>query len=508
MYKVENSEIINLLLERDKNSIYKNSVIFDDNYSYDPNTEIGLLIWNLSQEGYTLTDKDVNLLKRYNIFVGEKEQKKNNFIVLSDFHSYQYPIDKIIEYYLDEYEYIYILGDATDRGPNLDGEGGLDVLFRIKSLAEQYPGRVIYIPGNHDSFIIGNDREDYRSVYTMMVNGGVQTIDDLLKLKQDNFNKYNDLINWLGNLPLQRLHQYNGQVYALAHAFFDQKLYDEDPNYSLNSLFNDSKKHLAGERVLWFRKKDVFGKGKSIADDKVNAMERKIIKECSPSSDVIVVIGHSKTKKGSREHDLINKHGDVVTVHCVDGGIAYNGSMLKYDGGSEVIVTKMHEHNDTSDREYCFDGKSILNNYIISSIYESGREAFNREFYFMPDSITNDEFADAVDSYEKKDEFTYFSGDYQDRLWVYKKIFVLNLVISGLFDKYGDYRKVSEILNAYIITGFSDYITRDGDLRYLLETLGVDDIKFVLEAYNCKDIDSYLRIKVLGNIDKKIKIKI
>ena len=126
----------------------------------------------------------------------------------------------------------------------------------------------------------------------------------------------------------------------------------------------------------------------------------------------------------------------------------------------------------------------------------------------MPDSITNDEFADAVDSYEKKDEFTYFSGDYQDRLWVYKKIFVLNLVISGLFDKYGDYRKVSEILNAYIITGFSDYITRDGDLRYLLETLGVDDIKFVLEAYNCKDIDSYLRIKVLGNIDKKIKIKI
>ena len=37
----------------------------DDNYSYDPNTEIGLLIWNLSQEGYTLTDKDVNLLKRY-----------------------------------------------------------------------------------------------------------------------------------------------------------------------------------------------------------------------------------------------------------------------------------------------------------------------------------------------------------------------------------------------------------------------------------------------------------
>ena len=126
----------------------------------------------------------------------------------------------------------------------------------------------------------------------------------------------------------------------------------------------------------------------------------------------------------------------------------------------------------------------------------------------MPGTITNDEFADAVDSYEKNEEFTYFSGDYQDRFWIYKKIFILNLVISGLFDKYGDYRKVSDILNAYMMTGFSDYITRDNDLRYLVETLGIDDIKFVLEAYNCKDIDSYLRIKVLGNIDKKVKIKI
>ena len=508
MYKIDNNEIINLLLERDKNSVYKSSVIFDENNGYDPYTDIGSLIWNLSQGNYSLTDKDVNLLKRYNIFVGDKEKKRNNFIVLSDFHSYEYPVDKIVEYYLDEYDYIYILGDATDRGASLDGEGGLDLLFRIKSLSERYPGRVIYVPGNHDSFIIGNDRNDYRSAYSMMINGGSKTIDDLIKLKKDNPTKYNDLITWLGNLPLQRMHQYNGQVYALAHAFFDQKLYNEDPNYNLNKLFSDPSKQSAGERVLWFRKKDVFGKAKSIADDKVNYVERKVIRECCPSSDVIVVIGHSKTIKGSREHDLVNKYGDTVTVHCVDGGIAYNGSMLKYDGGSCVNVTKLNEHNDTSDGEYSFDGKALLNNYIISSIYQYGREAFNREHYFMPGTITNDEFADAVDSYEKNEEFTYFSGDYQDRLWVYKKIFILNLVISGLFDKYGDYRKVSDILNAYMMTGFSDYITRDNDLRYLVETLGIDDIKFVLEAYNCKDIDSYLRIKVLGNIDKKVKIKI
>ena len=67
MYKIDNNEIINLLLERDKNSVYKSSAIFDENNGYDPNTDIGSLIWNLSQGNYSLTDKDVNLLKRYNI---------------------------------------------------------------------------------------------------------------------------------------------------------------------------------------------------------------------------------------------------------------------------------------------------------------------------------------------------------------------------------------------------------------------------------------------------------
>lgn len=508
MERINNSEIISLLLERDKYSFYKKNTIFDENNSYDPSTDIGLLLWNLSQDNYLLSESDVKLLRKYHIFIGEKEKVKNNFIVLSDFHSYDYPVDKIIEYYLDEYEYIYILGDATDRGPKKDGSFGLDVLFRIKNLCERYPDRVIYVPGNHDSLIVGSDRSDYSSTYTMMVNGGVKTLEDLLDLKRDNPEKYNDLITWLGSLPIQRMHQYDGQVYALAHAFFDQKLFDDDPNYNLNTYFSNSHKHASGERVLWFRKQDVFGKGKSIADDKVNLVERKIIKECCPSSDVIVVIGHSKTKCNSREHDLVNKYGDTVTVHCVDGGIASNGVMLKYDGGKDVKYTEPYHHNESLKTVYDFDGRDRLNNCIISSIYEKGKEAFDRDSYFMPATITNEEFAKAVDSYEGNGDFTYFSGDYQDRFCIYKKIFTLNIVISGLFDKYGDYKKVNEILSAYIITGFSDYITRDCDLRFLVDTLGIDNINCVLEAYNCSDISDYLKLKVLSTIDKKVKVKI
>ena len=381
-------------------------------------------------------------------------------------------------------------------------------MFRIKTLSEKYPGRVIYVPGNHDSLIIGNDKSDYPSIYTLMANGGMQTIEDLMNLKSNDISNYNDLIDWLSNLPIQRMHEYDGQVYALAHAFFDQKLYDYDSDFNLNDLFNVTSKHSSAERVLWFRKKDVFGRGKSIADDKVNAVERKIIKDCCPSSDVIVVIGHSVTKCNSREHDLVNKYGDTVTVHCVDGGIAYNGKMLKYDGGSSVKITEAYYHDTSSIKIYGLDAKSKLNNCIVSSIYENGKDAFDRELYYMPGDITNEEFAEIVDSYEKEGEFTYFSGDYQDRFWIYRKIFVLNLIISGLFDKYGDYNKVSEILNAYFITGNSVFVTRDCDIRFLLESLGMDNIKCVLEAYNCKDMNEYLRIKVLGNIDKKVKIRI
>ena len=68
---------------------------------------------------------------------------KDSFVVVSDFHSCEWPLNKITNYYLNEYDKIYILGDATDRGKDYDGTGGLDLLFRIKELCSKYPDRVI-----------------------------------------------------------------------------------------------------------------------------------------------------------------------------------------------------------------------------------------------------------------------------------------------------------------------------------------------------------------------------
>ena len=82
-----------------------------------------------------------------------KNIAKGSFVVVSDFHSYDWPLEKVKEYYLDEYETIYILGDVTDRGELFDGSGGVDLLRRIKELSDMYPGRIVYVPGNHDDFL-------------------------------------------------------------------------------------------------------------------------------------------------------------------------------------------------------------------------------------------------------------------------------------------------------------------------------------------------------------------
>ena len=75
---------------------------------------------------------------------------KGSFVVISDFHAIKWPLEKVKDYYLNEYDKIFILGDATDRGEDWQGTGGIELLQEIKELSDKYPNRVVYIPGNHD----------------------------------------------------------------------------------------------------------------------------------------------------------------------------------------------------------------------------------------------------------------------------------------------------------------------------------------------------------------------
>ena len=523
MANISNREILELLEERDKKSVYHTGEI---SRSFNRGNvgklyEINCLIQCLRDDNYILTDSDIELLREYNIFTVKKSKSrsKDSFIAISDFHGFDYPIHKILNHYLEEYEYIYILGDATDRGPYGDGTGSIDVLRMIKKLSELYPGRVIYVPGNHDSFIVGHDKGDVISTLSMKKNKGSKTYEELELLKKNNPWEYRNLINWLENLPLQRMHKYNGKYYALAHAFFDQILYNKNPNYNLREQFSkDNVDSNLGNRVLWFRKKDLDKIPESIADAKVQEKEKKYVRMACPESDVTMVVGHSICCEGSRNLDLIDIHGNTVKVHCVDGGIAYNGVMLKYDGGEKTNKTVLLEHsspNSIDDMNISLEmAKACLKNYIVSSIYDCKEEAFSKDLYLMPITITNEEFAEIIDSYDGKCGFSYDSGDYQDRYCLYRKIVVFDMIIQSLFDKYHSETSVVNFIEGFLFgnnsvsAGEPVWFTRDNDIRFIATMLGKDNIIDVLVAYNCRSVLEYIRLKTKTDEKGKVKIKI
>lgn len=512
MSEFNNKDVLNLIDERDELSCFFRGKVKNDEH-------IMMLYPFLGEESYIITEMDRELLRKYNIFVPEKTKFKSNsgsfekdsFVAISDFHGYDYPIEKIVDHYLNEYEFIYILGDVTDRGPNNNGSGSLDLLLIIKRLTEQYPGRVVYIPGNHDSLIVGHDKKDSYCTLTMEYNNGVGTVSELNELKKKKPRVYTELIKWLSSLPIQRMHEYNGQIYAFAHAFFDQNLYEIMPTYNLEDYFTDRDLRNYGYNVMWFRKSDVFDRGETIADEKSRIPQRKYIRSACPGSSVIVVIGHSKTRAGSREHDLVNKYGNKVTVHCVDGGIAYDGQMLKYDGGSKTYTTVRREHNDTSNSEASDFAKAeaALKNYVVTSVYMDRYHAFDREKYLMPVSISNEEFADVIDSYDDRFGFNYTSGDYQDRFCMYRKIVMFDIILQNLLDKYGNKESVYYLLNSYFFGCEKDatWFTRERDTRFLADALGLENMMEVLAAYNCDSVEQYVERKAEVTEKGKIKIK-
>lgn len=282
---------------------------------------------------------------------------KDSFVTLSDFHAMQWPLEKIRQYYLNEYDKVYILGDATDRGIDHNGTGGIGLLLNIMNLSKRFSNRVIYIPGNHDQFLFEYICGDSMSGELLKRNGGKNTIRELEHLKNNYPNMFIELANWLATLPLQVMHKYNNQEYAFAHAFFNQRLYYYNPNLCLNDLVNAKNTNLykVAENILWFRKTD--------SQNKYNPHD-------CPNPNVIEVIGHTpeKYRQGLNSLDLKNEKGQTIKVKCVDGGVSYGGSMLKFDGHDNIIRTVMLEHNDTSFKDNNSNQKRILTEEELNSI--------------------------------------------------------------------------------------------------------------------------------------------
>ena len=104
----------------------------------------------------------------------------NSFVAVSDFHSMEWPLEKVKKYYLNEYDKVFILGDTTDRGEDWNGKYGLALLLEVKELADRYPNRIVYIPGNHDAALYDYAKyQDQDAERLLQINGGSATIEDI-----------------------------------------------------------------------------------------------------------------------------------------------------------------------------------------------------------------------------------------------------------------------------------------------------------------------------------------
>jgi len=259
-----------------------------------------------------------------------------DFIVISDFHGIYEVFFKLKYNYISEYDNIYILGDATDRG--YDGNGGYGVKLllkimglekKIKSLPqnvreEHHIGNIHYIPGNHDDFLYEYALlQDENAKENLKINHGEQTIKDIDDIRKKNPKLLEKLTEWLGSKPLQVKHKgRDDKVYCLAHAFFDEVLYNQNKDYSLSDYLHAKTLYRGLFNVFWFRK----------GQDAYQSFR-------VPSSDNIGVIGHtpSMLNPNTRNFDLDGSDGKTFRVMNVDGGLAYGGNMLEYSGGDTII---------------------------------------------------------------------------------------------------------------------------------------------------------------------------
>ena len=242
---------------------------------------------------------------------------------------------------------IIILGDAMDRG-----QYGLEILLQIKELNDK--GRVIYLPGNHDVFAYnylkakGTQFEDYESAQIAKANweenGGkvtMQSFDNFnqivqKEIRRGNLSKIidkNELIDWLGNCPIQMKVEGIKHNYALAHAMFDEELYNEDPKFNLKKALtlelagNNDKKINKFYNCMWYRECD---KSTHYA-------------ELSWPKDSVVLVGHT-SQDGVKFDNLDNDpYKAILYLDCGKGSL--QGFSLTKDEHIQIEQCKNDERN-------------------------------------------------------------------------------------------------------------------------------------------------------------------
>lgn len=227
-----------------------------------------------------------------------QRQYEPEYIAISDLHG---NMDKwnMVKHLIDSNPNVNVimLGDAMDRG-----DFGPEILLQIKELSDK--GRMKYLPGNHDIFAynyIKMRKNPNSSPFVMAQahlenNGGevtMQKLDKFSSIVNSEFAKGNinqkvtldELADWLGAQPIQRKMEIDNYKFALAHAIFDEKLYEQNPNFNLADALElekngqkESETYRKFYTTMWYREGD---------------MRTQPAKPTLPENNVIIV-GHTR----------------------------------------------------------------------------------------------------------------------------------------------------------------------------------------------------------------------
>lgn len=264
------------------------------------------------------------------------------FVVVSDFHNVEWPVKKIQDYYVKEYDKIYILGDATDRGIDRSGTGSIALLRTIKALCDQYPDKVVYLAGNHDDFLykyMDDNDTPQKGVgqRNLLRNGQTGTISEVDELRRSDPVKFAELREWLGSRKLQAVHKYDGKTYYLAHAIFNKEAYDNNPDLCLRDNYLEYGKQTPLERqiysILWYR------------PDEPDLVKLVIPSELAPGGpNNIMVTGHTPYLGG---YTVTGSNGEDLDAHIVDSDMAYSPEqeMMKKFSNGVMTQTEVSFHN-------------------------------------------------------------------------------------------------------------------------------------------------------------------
>ncbi len=193
--------------------------------------------------------------------------------VISDIHGcYREYIALLKKINFSSRDYLYVLGDAVDRGPN-----PMDVLKDIMRR-----NNVTFIIGNHDFLLFHfmkksgftlcdfTDKADLQDFAMYLQDGGISTVETLLTISDD---EKGAVYDFLRNASVYETIEHNGNRYILVHAGitgFDEQIpleyYEhtafifERMDYSKRYYQNKNTYIISGHTPTFYIEKDFFTK--------------------------------------------------------------------------------------------------------------------------------------------------------------------------------------------------------------------------------------------------------